>query len=48
MEIISNQELMNIHGGQIAWGIVGLVLAGIVAFAVGILDGFKRPLRCNK
>lgn len=48
MKIITDQELMMIQGGEIAWGMVALILTGLTAFAIGVLDGFKRPLKCNR
>ncbi len=48
MKKINDQELLNIKGGGIAWGVIGIVASGIVAFVAGILDGIKRPLKCNR
>ncbi len=45
---INNQELMNIRGGAVSWGTVGLIFGGVLTFLIGVLDGFKRPLKCNR
>jgi len=47
MNIINDQDLLNIKGGAIAWGLIGLIITGLVTFAIGILDGFKRPYGCK-
>lgn len=46
MKIINSEELLNIKGGAIKWGIIGLVAAGI-SFLVGVLDGLVRPFKCR-
>ena len=45
---ISNQELMNIRGGAITWKTLSLIVGGVITFVIGFIDGFKRPLKCNK
>lgn len=47
MKIMNDQELLEIKGGVFSWGLVGLIVTGIVTFAIGILDGFKRPYNCK-
>lgn len=44
---LNKEELMNIRGGSISFGVAALIGAG-VAFIIGIIDGFTRPLKCNK
>ncbi len=46
--MLTNSELLNTTGGITKWGIIGLASAGIVAFAIGFVDGFTRKLKCNK
>lgn len=44
---LNNNDLKNIEGGAVSpWVVIG-VSAGIV-FLIGVLDGFFRPLKCNK
>jgi lactobin A/cerein 7B family class IIb bacteriocin len=45
MILLNKEELNNIHGG--GWGIL-IAIAGFITFAIGGLDGYVRPLRCNK
>lgn len=47
MKIINDQELLNIKGGVFSWGLLGLIATGIITFAIGVLDGFKRPFSCR-
>ena len=44
--MLTNEEMLNINGGGINWGIISIVGAGL-AFIAGIIDGFFRPLNCN-
>lgn len=44
---LQTKELLNIRGGGISFGAIALIGAG-VAFVIGIIDGFTRPLKCNK
>lgn len=46
MEKVKEEELLNIEGGSISvWGAIGIGAA--VVFAIGVIDGFFRPLKCN-
>ncbi len=46
MKKINTEELKNIEGGGISvWGAIGIGAA--VVFAIGVIDGFFRPLKCN-
>ena len=46
MNELNNKELRNTYGGISAWAIIGALAAFI--FATGALDGYTRPLKCNK
>ena len=50
MQKITNEELINITGGgkKGVWGVVGAVLGIIGTLIAGIIDGYLRPLPCNK
>ena len=44
MQKLKKEELMNINGGaKLFWYLLG----GLAIVAVGILDGFRNPLKCN-
>lgn len=46
MNAMTNNEMKNVKGGGINWGI----MAGIGAFAsflVGVIDGIINPKKCN-
>lgn len=45
--MLSNDELYNIKAGAFNTGIASIIIAGIV-FIIGIIDGYFRPLKCNK
>lgn len=47
--ILNNQELAKIQGGGKSKKTYGLLIAlgGVIALAVGIIDGYLRPLKCN-
>lgn len=41
---LSKTELNNIVGG----GLTGFaIFGGIIAFIIGVIDGYTRPLKCN-
>lgn len=45
--MLENSKLKEINGGAIKWSIA-LILGSIFTLIAGILDGYKRPLPCNK
>lgn len=45
--MLKEKELQNIYGGANKWLTLGIV-GGLIAFFSGFLDGFVRPLSCNK
>lgn len=44
---MSDDELLSIYGG-VSKTVIGGIVLGIITFLVGVIDGFKRPLACNK
>jgi class IIb bacteriocin, lactobin A/cerein 7B family len=46
MKELTKDELNNINGGGISLGTLALVSLGI-AFIVGVVDGYLRPLKCH-
>lgn len=44
---LSKNELINIHAGASKIGI-GIIFGGLITLIVGIIDGYLRPLKCNK
>lgn len=47
MTMLNNVELNNIRGGGIGAGVISLI-AGLITFVIGVVDGYVRPLKCNK
>ena len=45
MEEIRESHLKELEGGISVWGAIGIGSA--IVFAIGIIDGFFRPLKCN-
>lgn len=46
--VLENQELKMTIGGTSAKKVgIGIFLAALGSFIVGIIDGFLRPLKCN-
>ena len=47
--VLSNESLLNTIGGASSknWGL-GILFAALGSFLVGIVDGFIRPLSCNR
>ena len=43
---LTKNELLNIQGGGVSFGLLTLLGAGIV-FLIGVIDGYVRPLKCN-
>lgn len=46
MHILIREELLQIKGG--GWLLITGIVGGVVTFIIGIVDGFLRPLSCNK
>lgn len=47
--VLEENELLEVIGGKTANKIgIGVLLAALGSFIVGIIDGFLRPLACNK
>jgi len=44
---LTEKELRQIKGGSISLGVGLLIIAGIV-FLIGVVDGYVRPLKCNR
>lgn len=44
--ILNKNELLQVKGGGINFGILTAIGAGIV-FLIGLVDGYVRPLKCN-
>lgn len=45
MILLNNEELRSINGG--GFGVL-LAIGAIVTFLIGVVDGYVRPLKCNK
>lgn len=47
--MLEKNELIKITGGASSGKIgIGIIIAALGSFIVGIIDGFLRPLACNK
>lgn len=44
---LTEKELREINGGSISLGLGLLIIAGVV-FLAGVVDGYVRPLKCNR
>ena len=47
MNTLTNNELNEINGGAIKWGLA-LVAAGVFSFIAGLVDGLINPIKCRK
>ena len=46
--VLEKDNLMMIIGGKTAQNVgIGIIIAALGSFIVGIIDGFLRPLKCN-
>lgn len=46
MSNIKNEELKEIKGGAINWGLMAGIGA-VASFLIGIIDGVMNPKKCN-
>lgn len=44
---LSNKELMTINGGGFNIGFF-LGVSSVISFIIGVVDGYLRPLKCNR
>ena len=44
---MSNEELVNIKAGVSKTFIIGGISV-VISFLIGVIDGYLRPLSCNK
>ena len=45
---LKQAELKQINGGKATWGAIGVIVSIIGTIIAGIVDGYFRPLTCNK
>lgn len=46
--VLNDNNLMMITGGATAKNVgIGIIIAALGSFIVGLIDGFLRPLKCN-
>ena len=43
---LSKKELNDINGGGVLSRF--LIFGGIITFIIGVIDGYIRPLKCNR
>ena len=46
MKELGKKELLEVQGGGFSFGL-GLIICAGIAFIIGVVDGFVRPLKCN-
>lgn len=39
--MLTDKDMLNIEGGAVSWGLVGLI-GGILTFIAGIFDGYLK------
>ena len=47
MKELKQEELKNIYGGSLSFGAL-LGIGALITFFIGLVDGYIRPLACNK
>ncbi len=45
--MLTNEDLYNVKAGAIKASVLALIAAG-VTFIIGVIDGYLRPLKCNR
>jgi len=46
--VLEKEKLLTVYGGAATKNIgLGIIIAALGSFIVGIIDGFLRPLKCN-
>ena len=45
--MLKNEELLEINGGSVSFGVVAAAIAAAVSFVVGFFDGLARPFSCR-
>ena len=46
--VLNEEKLMTVTGGASAKNVgLGIFIAALGSFIVGLIDGFLRPLKCN-
>ena len=46
MKKLQNNDLYNVEGGAVKWGVLSGIAAAI-SFIMGFIDGYTNPKRCN-
>lgn len=44
---LTTEELSVVTGGAVNAGVY-LAIGGLITFIIGVIDGYLRPLSCNK
>ncbi len=47
MSGISNEQMKQVRGGSINWGLMAGISA-VASFVIGIFDGWTNPKKCNR
>lgn len=46
MNKINNEQLKNVKGGGVNWGLMSAIGA-LSSFLIGVIDGLINPKKCN-
>lgn len=44
---LQDEELIALNGGAVKYGL-WTIIGGAITFLIGIIDGYLRPLPCNR
>lgn len=47
MNTLTNNQLYEVKGGAVKWGVV-FAISGALSFLVGLVDGLINPAKCNR
>ena len=46
MNKLNNNEMLEVKGGAIKWGVIAGI-GGFASFIIGVIDGWMNPKKCN-
>ena len=47
MKLLNNEEMLEVKGGALKFGILAGIIGGAIVFVVGVIDGLLNPRKCN-
>lgn len=46
--VLNKDKLLTVYGGSSVKKVgIGIIIAALGSFIIGVIDGFLRPLKCN-